>query len=102
MSTVAAVEPKGKVRRFKDTDELVGGVRRQIRGLKFRAFDEDPWVVDDMLKLRAELDAAILEVIASYRAPGEDGETPKYRWDDIGFALGITGAAACKRYAHKI
>jgi hypothetical protein len=82
-------------RRNKDTEEVVRGVRRQIRSLEKRAADEDPWVVDDMLKLRDELDAAAVRTVGVLRDKG-------YTWKDIGFSLGI-GAITChKRYAHRI
>lgn len=82
-------------RREKSPEEVIGGIRRQIRGAEARAQDEDPWMIADMLGLAAELQEAAVRVVAHHRANG-------MTWDAIGFSLGITGTTACKRYAARV
>jgi hypothetical protein len=78
-------------RRIKDTEELISGIRRQIRALEPRAAAEDPWAAAEMLRLATELQAAATRVIRQLRDTG-------YTWPDIGFAIGISDVTACKRY----
>lgn len=83
------------VKRMKETEEVVSGIRRQIRSLERRAAEEDPWTVDEMLRLRDELDAAAVRTVGRLRQTG-------YTWQDIGFAIGVSALTAHKRYASKI
>lgn len=82
-------------KRVKDTDEMVAGVHRQIKALTNRGADEDPWAAQELLNIAAAAEAAAVKLIARYREVG-------YSWTDIGFSLGMTGAAACKKYAPKV
>lgn len=82
-------------KRLKETEEVVSGIRRQIRSLERRAAEEDPWTVDEMLRLRDELDAAAVRTVGRLRQTG-------YTWHDIGFAIGVSPQTAFKRFAHKI
>lgn len=91
-----------KTRKVKDTEEVVGGVKRQIRSLERRAAEEDPWVIQEMLDLAAELEAAALRTVARLRAVDPSTGKPAYTWDAIGFSLGITAITAHKRYAAKV
>jgi hypothetical protein len=70
---------------------MIDGLRRQIKAVEKRAVSEDPWMAADMLGLAGQLEEATVRVIAAHRRNG-------YRWDDIGFSLGITGLTALKRY----
>jgi len=81
--------------RVRPEDETVKAVGRLIPALERQGRTEDPWMAADMLRLAAELEDAAVRLIASYRARGD-------RWEDIGFALGITGTTAVKRYAKKV
>jgi len=82
-------------KRTKDTEEVVSGVRRQVRALERRAVDEDPWVVADMLALRDEMEAAAVRTVGRLRETG-------YTWHDIGLSLGISAQTCHKRYGKKI
>jgi hypothetical protein len=82
-------------KRMKETEEVVSGIRRQIRSFEKRAADEDPWTVEEMISLRAELAAAEVRTVARLRQVG-------FTWADIGFSIGISAITAHKRYSHKI
>jgi hypothetical protein len=83
------------VKRVKDTEEVVSGARRLMRGLEARARDEDPWVLGEMIAIRNELDEATVRVVKRLREVG-------YSWPDIAFSLNITADTAIKRYAKRI
>jgi hypothetical protein len=89
MSTGQTARPR------RDTEELVSGIRRQVRALETRAAEEDPWAMAEMMNLARELEDAALRTARRLRDAG-------YTWTDIGFALGVSGTTACKRYAHRI
>jgi hypothetical protein len=91
MSATAPATPV-KIKREKDWDEKVGGVRRQLRGLERAATDEDPFTVADMLNIAAEAEAAAVRMVADLRYRG-------YRWEDIAFSLNVTALTAIKRYS---
>lgn len=83
------------VKRAKETEECVSGIRRQIRAFEKRAADEDPWTVEEMINLRAELAAVEVRTVARLRHVG-------YTWNDIGLSIGVSAITAHKRYSHKI
>jgi hypothetical protein len=83
------------VKRVKDTEEVVSGARRLLRGLESRANDEDPWVLAEMIAIRNELDAATVRVVKRLREVG-------YTWPAIAFSLNVTPETAIKRYAKRI
>lgn len=82
-------------KRVKDVEEVIGGLARQVRAVEKRAGEEDPWAVAEMLRMRDELDAAVVRTVARLRDRG-------YTWKDIGFNMGIGPVTAHKRYAAKI
>lgn len=84
-----------RARRAKEVEDVISGIRRQIRALETRAAGEDPWVAAEMVQLRDELDSAAVRTVKQLRDVG-------YRWDDIGFAFGVSGITCHKRYARKI
>jgi len=81
--------------RVRPEDETVKAIGRLIPALERQGRKEDPWMAADMLRLAAEMETAAVRVIADLRARD-------YKWDDIGFALGISGTTAVKRYARKV
>jgi hypothetical protein len=82
-------------RERKTTEEMVAGIRRQIRALEVRGLDEDPWVARDMTDLADELNAAAGRTVARLRAAG-------YTWADIGQSFGLTYQAAWKRWHSEV
>lgn len=78
-------------RPVKDTDEMVAGIRRQIKALEARAANEDPYVAADMASLADDLNAAVSRTVTRLRDVG-------YTWSDIGFDFKITATAARLRY----
>lgn len=84
-----------KPKRVKDTDEVVSGVRRQIRALENRAAGEDPWIVADMIELQAELERATLRTVKRMREAG-------VTWQTIGFSLNLNAIQCHKKFAHKL
>jgi len=95
-ATAADAAPRVKrPYRPKTTDEMVAGVRRQIRGLEARAMDEEPsHMPPAMLELAAEMEDAAVRVVARMRMIG-------YRWDDIAAPLGLSKQACFNRYGIK-
>jgi hypothetical protein len=103
--TVTADTAVKRPRPEKTPEETVAGIRRQIPALERRAYGEDPWMAAEMWQLAEELKAATVRVVADMRYPDPrypDPRTgapgPRYRWEDIGFAFGITGLTALKRW----
>jgi hypothetical protein len=87
--------PGSKIREPKTTEEMVAGIRRQIRALETRAENDDPWVAADMATLATEMNTAVDRVVGCLRANG-------YTWTDIGFQFGLTKQAAFNRWANKV
>lgn len=83
-------------KRVRDTEQdMIPGIRRQVKALETRGHDEDPWVAVELMKIAAEAEAAAVRLIAHYRAEG-------YRWADIATSFGMTPQACCKKYEPKI
>jgi hypothetical protein len=83
-----------KTREPKTTEEMVAGVKRQIKALETRAAIEDPWVAADMAELASELGEAVDRTVGRLRAAG-------FTWQDIGFQFGVSKQAAFNRWANK-
>lgn len=79
----------------KTNEELIEGVRRQIKALEARAAVEDPWVMAEMLGLARELEEASVRTVAALRKAG-------YTWSGIGYDLGLSRQATFNRFARKI
>lgn len=79
----------------KTNEEMIAGIRRQIKALEARARDEDPWVMAEMLGLAGELEDAATRTVGALRKAG-------YTWHDIGFELGLSRQATFNRFKHKI
>jgi hypothetical protein len=87
--------PGSKIREPKTTEEMVSGIRRQIKALEARAANDDPWVGADMATLATEMNDAVDRTVGRLRANG-------YTWSDIGFQFGgLSRQAAFNRWANK-
>jgi len=93
--TLAANGKPNYAKTRKDLEEVMSGLHRQVKAIKLRAMDEDPWAVAEMAQIAEEINAAVVEVVARLREVG-------YTWTDIGMAFGISATTACKRYERKI
>jgi hypothetical protein len=85
----------------KTPEEVVSGLRRQVKSAEKRAVEEDPWMMTDMFDLAAEMEQAAVRVMAALRAKG-------YTWNDIAVSMNaasaerITGQTLIKRYAKRV
>lgn len=71
-------------------------MRRSIRALGRRVGAGDVAALPELVALRAEVDAAIVNAVAELRA-----EPHAYSWTEIGAALGITRQAAQTRFGDR-
>src|ERR1700733_3017223 len=60
---------KTGVKRVKTPEELISGLRRQVKAAEKQAVNEDPWMLADMLTVADELKQAAVAVVASWDAP---------------------------------
>lgn len=87
--------PRRRPRRTIDTAAFLAGAARMLAAGGRRAADGDPEDLAALLKLRDELDEAILEAVRGLRAGGTS-------WQDIGDAVGTTRQAAIMRWNPKL
>jgi hypothetical protein len=92
---VAATATPKRRRDRKDDVEFKGFCRRMIRAYGRRAAEADPWVLGDLLSLRADMDEAIADAVTAYKAAG-------LSWQAIADELGIDRVTCFKRYAHLV
>jgi hypothetical protein len=85
----------GKRTRTYEAEDFVQVIGRYIPQLETLAREEDPWVVADMLRLQAELEAATLRTVKHMRDTG-------VTWKTIGFNLGLNAIQCHKKFATKI
>jgi hypothetical protein len=83
---------RGRERSFEDVH---GAVRRFMAALAVRVGDADEFELGELVALRDDLEAAIVEAIRLQLQCGKS-------WQSIGDALGMTRQAAHKRYADRI
>lgn len=77
-----------------ETPEYASFCRRIIRAYARRVAEADEVDLEDMLKVRDEMDAAIRAAVEGMRARGES-------WSYIGKGLGISKQGAEQRYGRK-
>lgn len=77
-------------------EEVFTGVRRQLRALSERVGASDGEALQEMVKLRDELELHIEDAVCGQR---HNPDLPA-SWADIGWALGVTRQMAHKRYKH--
>lgn len=77
--------------RERETPEYAAMVRRMIRAYGRRCGAADPEDLAEMLRLQAELDAAVAAAVAGQRAAG-------FSWGEIARGLGVTRQAAHARW----
>ena len=77
-----------------DHTEYLAFLRRILRAASRRIGDADPEDLAEMLALRDDLDASILEAVKGLRRTG-------YSWAEIARATGTSRQAAFARWASK-
>ena len=94
--TVTITDPLLRLNREIDTDDLLAGIRRQVRSLSRRVGESDGVALATLVELRDEVEQGITDAIAGLR---HDPAAPA-SWTEIGDALGTTRQAAQQRYGH--
>lgn len=85
----------GKRTRTYEAEDFIAVIGRHIGSLETLAAVEDPWVVADMVRLQAELEAATVRTVRRMREAG-------YTWTDIGLNLGLDGIQTRNKFIRKI
>lgn len=78
----------------KDNREFAAFSRRIMRAYARRVAVADPAALGELVRLRADVDAAISQAVAGLRAEG-------FSWGEIGRELGLTRQAAQQRWGRQ-
>lgn len=82
-------------RRSVDTSDFLLMMSRMLRAAGTRVADADPEDLAALIRLREQLDKAIVDAVRGLRATGTT-------WEDIGAATGTTRQAAVMKWAAKM
>jgi hypothetical protein len=90
-----ATRPVRRRRRTIDTHEFLAMATRIIAAAGERVSDADAEDLAALIRLREQLDDAIVAAVAGLRQSGTT-------WHDIGLATGTTRQAAIQKWAHRV
>lgn len=85
----------GARRKTVETPEYAGMVRRMIRAHGRRVAQADPEDLADLIALRAELDAAIVDAVAGQLAVGRS-------WADVARGAGVSRQTAHEKWSRAV